>query len=244
MLCVFMVKRQQILLVAHTKSSSDSTIQMLNKCILQTSIICKLNYILPFPFHPSRFRYAAVFILQHPLKWWWSLFQLNSKASSYVYRQTESRPFIVARAPRHGHLSFTFWAKFVVSSIFIVISCVLFRCIIYLVFVASFFFFFFCFTRSTFSFCNFFFLVGSMAFRPYFAWRRLVSSAIGFWMLLNVRPCAANFFFFATTFTNSDSWEFVPEFFFFSFLFSCFFGLALHLDVVVVCSVFKWIKLK
>lgn len=193
MLCVFMVKRQQILLVAHTKSSSDSTIQMLNKCILQTSIICKLNYILPFPFHPSRFR-CAVFILQHPLKWWWSLFQLNSKASSYVYRQTESRPFIVARAPRHGHLSFTFWAKFVVSSIFIVISCVLFRCIIYLVFVASFFFFFFASLVQHFLSAIFFFLVGSMAFRPYFAWRRLVSSAIGFWMLLNVRPCVANFF--------------------------------------------------
>lgn len=129
--------------------------------------------------HPSRFRYA-VFVL-HPLKWWWSLFQLNSKASSYVYRQTESRPFVAARDtavyPSHSGNKFS-----VVSSIFIVISCVLFRCIYILCLPLLVFF------RSTFSFFIFF-LLGSMAFRPYFAWRRLVSSAIGFecfWMYVLV----------------------------------------------------------
>lgn len=147
-----------------------------------------------FPFDSAS---VALFIM-HPLKWWWSLFQLNSKAPSYVRRQTESRPFVAAsglRAAYHPpHSAKICCVVNLHSNLMRALSLYL---LLDAFFSHSFLVFFFCF-------------LARWSFDP-------ISHGDG----SCVQPSVSNtyvlvllFLFFATAFTDSDSQKFVREFFF------------------------------
>lgn len=173
-------------------ATSDSTIQTLyvanerNMQIKLYSRQCSEFHLFASAFAPLFTN--AVFIFLYPLKCWWSLFQLNSEASRYVYID---RP----RADHSSLFSGKLDTRPRYPSNSTRICCVvnlhrnLVRarslCLVFAVFL------YFSQHFHSFFFSRYFFVLGSMAFRPYFAWRRLVRSAAAFRMFC---PCATVFF--------------------------------------------------